>query len=115
MTSRQRVFAGAIALTLIGVTAPQAIASTDSQFASLVRSSINDARREAAALQDMSNSEFNEFVSCAVNVMVSGATRPQKEYVLAGGSTSAKKARLDEVGLQNQAKLKKAVNSQCYL
>ena len=108
-----KVLAGAVALLMIAATtAPQAAASTNSDFRRAVSRVLNSIKGSNEFLGGLSSSEFSAFVSCAQGVM-DGATRPRKEYVLAAGSLGEQQRRFNEISLENRAALKQAVALKC--
>ena len=113
MTFKHRILASAVALILIGSTASQAASSVSSQFSAAVAKVLNSIRSGQQALASMSNAEFNQFVSCAQNVM-NDAPLARKQYVLAAGSLSEQRQRFDEVALDNRAELKQRITRECY-
>jgi hypothetical protein len=114
MTFKHRVLASAAALILIGSIAPQAAtASVNSQFSAAVSKVLKSIRSGQPALADMSDSEFNAFISCAQGVM-NNAPTARKQYVLAASNLDEQRKRFDEVALDNRAELKQRITRECY-
>jgi hypothetical protein len=113
MTFKHRILASAVALIVIGSTAPQATASVNSRFSAAVAKVLNSIRSSQEALASMSNAEFRQFVSCAQNVM-NDAPPARKQYVLDAPSLSEQRQRFDEVALDNRAELKQRITRECY-
>lgn len=115
MTFKHRILASAVALIVIGSTASQAAtsASVNRQFSAAVAKVLNSIRSGQEALASMSNAEFDQFLSCAQNVM-NDAPLARKQYVLAAGSLSEQRQRFDEVALDNRATLKQRITRECY-
>jgi hypothetical protein len=113
MTLRKGL-ACALALAVIGTTTAQAQSSAQisRQFSSAVSRVLHSVRDRTEFLRELSNSEFNTFVSCAQRVM-NDAPMARKRYVLAAGSLSAQRQRFDEVALDNRAALKQRITREC--
>jgi len=102
------------ALALLGSASAEAASasSINRQFNSAVARILGSVRNQEEYLAELSASEFNEFVSCAQNVM-SQAPLARKQYVLAASNQSEMRQRFDEVALDNRAALKQQITRDC--
>ena len=110
----RKLISTAAALALLGAASAgsASAASVDRQFSSAVARILSGVRDQEEFLAELSNSEFNEFVSCAQNVMAQ-APLERKQYVLEASNQSEMRQRFDEVALDNRAALKQQITRDC--
>ena len=112
MTFRRRAFAVLAFLVALGSAPIPAAsgASVDQAFSAAVAKILSGVRNDF--LDGLSAAEKKEFVACAQQVM-NAAPLARKQYVLAAKNTGEMRQRFDEVALDNRAKLKQQISSQC--
>jgi hypothetical protein len=111
MTFRRHAFALAVLASIVGapITAASA-ASVDQAFSAAVAKVLSGVRNDF--LDSLSPAEKREFVACAQKIMAA-APLARKQYVLAASNQSEMRQRFDEVALDNRAKLKQQISSEC--
>ncbi len=107
---RSALVACAMLAAAASVPAPASAASVDQAFAAAVAKIIAGVRNDF--LDSLSAADKREFVACAQRIM-SAAPLARKEYVLAAPNTGEMRKRFDEVALDNRAKLKQQISSEC--
>jgi hypothetical protein len=110
MTFRRHAFAIAVLASIVGFPIPASAASVDQAFSAAVAKILAGVRNDF--LDSLSAAEKKEFVTCAQRVM-SAAPLARKRYVLAASNQAEMRQRFDEVALDNRAKLKQQISSQC--
>jgi hypothetical protein len=111
---RYSILLSAVALIAFGTASADAASSgaVSGQFRSAVATILNSVKDSNDFLREMSASEFREFIACAQNIM-DGAPLARKQYVLAASDNATRRARFDEVALDNQAQLKQRISREC--
>ena len=94
----------------VGTAFPASAASVDQAFSAAVAKVLAGVKNDF--LDGLSPAERRAFVKCAQDVMA-GAPDARKQYVLAAKNTGEMRQRFDEVALDNRAKLKQQISSQC--
>ncbi len=114
MKFRNKVLACAAALVIVGPAAAEAAtsASIKAQFRNAVSRVLNSVRNDTEYLRNLSNAEFQAFVSCAQGVM-SAAPVGRMRYVLAVSNLSEQRRRFDQVASDNGAALKQKITRDC--
>ncbi len=114
MTSKQRVFAGALAALMLSASVAEAAsaATVNRQFRAAVAHVLGSVRNSTDYLKNLSSSEFRDFVACTQNVM-DAAPLARKQYVLAAPNLTDQRQRFDEVALDNRAALKQKITRDC--
>jgi hypothetical protein len=108
---RKAAMAAVISLAIVGATAVQA-QSVDRQFSNAVARILDSVKGEQEFLQELSASDYKQFVACAQKVMAA-APAARKQYVLAASDQGEMRQRFDEVALDNRAALKQQITRDC--
>jgi hypothetical protein len=112
MIFRRKAFVVLALLVTIG-SAPipaASAASVDQAFSAAVAKILAGVRNDF--LDGLSAAEKREFVACAQRVM-KAAPLARKQYVLAAKNAGEMRQRFDQVALDNRAKLKQQISSEC--
>jgi hypothetical protein len=108
---RNAFFILAVAAAIVtGPATTAGAASVDQAFSNAVARVLAGVKNDF--LDGLTAAEKREFVACAQRIMKS-APLARKQYVLAAKNTAEMRQRFDEVALDNRAKLKQQISSEC--
>ena len=110
MKLARMALAAAVLLMMAGAGAQAQ--NVDRQFSNAVARILDSVKGEQEFLQELSASDYKEFVSCAQKVMAA-APAARKQYVLEASNQGEMRQRFDEVALDNRAALKQQITRDC--